>query len=31
MCNYVRNIQEEYQEFKKEEEDAILFGREADM
>ena len=31
MCNYVRVIQEEYQDFKKEEEDAILFGREADL
>ena len=30
MCDYVKTIQEEYSEFKKREEDALLFGREAD-
>ena len=30
MCDYVKTIQQEYSEFKKLEEDALLFGREVD-
>ena len=31
MCNYVKQVQEEYTEFKLEEDNAILFGRNIEM
>ena len=31
MCHFIRQIQEEYAEFKSEEDNAVLFGRQIEM